>query len=83
MSKINSRVIVSNYGNYQLGVICDVSRKKNRRVFDVMLETGSTIKYVPVDSKSRDVYIDSNLTKKIVPQIVSNLNIERKGNVRI
>lgn len=82
MYKFNDRVIVENYGVKQLGAIISTSKKRNRRVYDIMLESGSTVCNVPVDMKGRQVNINSALTKSIAPKVSSNLDVLFKGNLR-
>lgn len=82
MIRTKQKVIVRNNGKLEVGIATNPGRKLNRRVYDVMLETGAVIPYVPIDSKRSKVSIDTELTKKILPQIKTNINLLAKGNVR-
>lgn len=64
--KINSNVIVREQNKIFVGKIINAGVKKNRRAFDILLESGRIMIYVPVDAIDQSTYIDSNLTKKIV-----------------
>lgn len=80
--KLAEKVIVKHNGANLVGVIIDRSIMNKRRTFDVRTENGFEIPHVPVDDKKSKCYIDSELTKKILPNISTNLNEELRGNIK-
>tara|TARA_B100000497_G_C7692981_1_gene421986 strand:- start:2716 stop:3003 length:288 start_codon:yes stop_codon:yes gene_type:complete len=80
--KLQERVIVVHNGINRVGLITDRTTKMKRRVFNLLMEDGTRIPYVPVDVVDETVYIDSVLSKTIAPLIDTNLHASTKGNVR-
>ena len=80
--KLQELVIVVHNGKNRVGIITDRTTKMKRRVFNLMMEDGTRIPYVPVDAVDESVYIDSVLSKTIAPLINTKLHISTKGNIR-
>ena len=59
-------VIVFNKDRYQVAMIVGKSNVNKKTLYDVLLETRSIIAAVPRGAVSKQVYIDDNLTKRLV-----------------
>lgn len=59
-------VIVSNDGTFQVGMIVGQQIVNKKTVYDVFLETRSVIVAVPRTAANNRVYIDDNLTNRLV-----------------
>ena len=59
-------VIVFNNGRYQVAMIVGKQIVNKKTVYDVFLETRSVIVAVPRGAVSKQVYIDDNLTSRLV-----------------
>lgn len=78
--KLDDIVIVNNSGALMPGILVSRSVRQKRRVFDVRMENGSLLKYVPVDEKRNPIHIDSYYSKKIGSKIETNLKPGSIGN---
>lgn len=81
--KLYSQVIVKENSKAFIGKVTGTGYKNRRRTFDVLLESGRELIFVPVDTLDKTTYIDSNLTKRLLPSIEdSRIDVQRRGNYK-
>lgn len=78
--KINQLVIVNDKGTLKVGALSSRTIKHQKRVFNVRLEDGCELLYIPVnDSENSKTYIDGKLTSHI-NQVNTRLSVGSRGN---
>lgn len=81
--KINQQVIVNDKGTLKVGVLTSRNIKHQKRVFNVRLEDGYELLYVPVnDSENSRTFIDGKLTSH-VKQVDTRLTAGTRGNFAV
>ena len=81
--KSNQKVIVHTTNGNKVGIITGKSIKNKKTVYNILLESGVELYYIPVGDGDgmHPTYINESLTKRAIPQITTNLDVATKGNV--
>jgi hypothetical protein len=80
---IGTRVVFWYHTKFLFGVIENRHTvKRGVYTYDIRAEHGSVYIYVPVDDFEKQIWIDTQKTISIAPQIVSNLRLGLTANLR-
>jgi hypothetical protein len=80
---LGTRVVFWYHDKWLFGVVENRHTvKRGVYTYDVRAEHGSLYIYVPVNEQDRQIFIDSDKTATIAPQIVSNLRFGFDANIR-
>jgi len=76
--KLGDVVIINQKGKLIKGEITNYNIKQGRRVFTCLTESKSSLLYLPVDDTSKNIYINSKLSKMYSKknEVIQNTSID-------